>query len=475
MTSLRTRLVAVALIVAAAGLIFANLGVYRVVRHDLDSRMDAQLLYISGRRFIGRFIEGTPSDLFPGSGLAVTSHQVADAIGSGAAAAAAGTTDAAGGAATTVPFDRGRTSARPPRSAFDTYAELRDETGRSVADPIRLSPSDSDPTPLVLPAVLGPPPTLPRIFEAKDRQGRRHRVVYRRIESGAGFVYAIPTVDRDATLHKLLRVQWIASIVALFAMAILSAVLVRLGLRPLRRIEDSAATIASGDLSHRIGEAGSDRTEVGRLRTSLNSMLVQIEVAFAAKEESQAQLKRFVADASHELRTPLTSIKGYAELYRRGIARDGEALDSSMRRIESEAGRMTALVEDMLTLARLDQGRAVVPEPVDVESIVRDAVADFRTVEPSRPFELRVEGSPWVSGEPHRLMQVISNLLANARVHTPVGALVEVEVHEEAAAAVVAVRDHGPGIDPTEQGHLFEPFYRTDPARTRARGARVSG
>ena len=429
MISLRTRLVAVALAVAAAGLVGANLEVYRVVRRDLDTRLDEQLLDISGRRFIGRFVEGAPADLFPRTG---------------------GTGSTRGPTATTAPEGTARTSrseTRPPRSSFDTYAELRDASGRRIAAPIRLSPAESDPNPLVLPAVLGPPPAVPKIFEAKDTQGRRHRVVYRRIESGRGFVFAIPTVDRDATLGKLLRVQWIASGVALFAVAILSALLVRLGLRPLRRIEDSAATIAGGDFSHRIDEVGSPHTEVGRLRTSLNAMLGQIEVAFEAKEKSQAQLKRFVADASHELRTPLTSIKGYAELYRRGIARDGPAIDASMRRIESEAGRMTALVEDMLTLARIDQGRAVVPEPIDVQTVVADAIADFRAVEPDRPVQFCSIGSPWIRGDPHGLMQVVSNLLVNARVHTPPRATVEITVREEVTMAVLVVRDHGPGID----------------------------
>ena len=415
MISLRTRLVAVALAVAAAGLVGANLEVYRVVRRDLDSRMDEQLLDISGRRFIGRFVEGAPADLFPRTGATAPT---------GGTAPTRGTTtpsDTGGPTPTTTPGGTARTArtarsaTRPPRSSFDTYAEFRDTSGRRIADPIRLSPAESDPNPLVLPAVLGPPPTVPKIFEAKDTQGRRHRVVYRRIESGSGFVFAIPTVDRDATLGKLLRVQWIASGVALLAVGILSALLVRLGLRPLRRIEDSAATIARGDFSHRIDEVGSQNTEVGRLRTSLNAMLGQIEVAFEAKEESQAQLKRFVADASHELRTPLTSIKGYAELYRRGIARDGQAIDASMRRIESEAGRMTALVEDMLTLARMDQGRAVVPEPVEVETVVQDALADFRAVEPDRPVHFRSIGSPWIQGDPHGLMQVVSNVLVNAR------------------------------------------------------------
>ena len=239
-------------------------------------------------------------------------------------------------------------------------------------------------------------------------------------------------------------------------------------------MEDSEATLAGGDFSHRIDDIGSHRTELGRLRSSLNMMLTQIEKAFSETEQSQAQLRRFVADASHELRTPLTSIRGYAELYRRGIARNGDALDASMRRIESESGRMTALVEDMLTLARMDQRRNVERQPVDLAAVVFDAVGDFRVVDERRPVDVTFGASPWVLGDPHELMQVITNLLANARVHTPSETPVEVTVDEvpdgDGVLARVIVRDHGPGIDGAEQTHLFEPFYRTDPARTRANG-----
>lgn len=204
-------------------------------------------------------------------------------------------------------------------------------------------------------------------------------------------------------------------------------------------------------------------------------MLSQIEGAFEEKQRSETQLKRFVANASHELRTPLTSIRGYAELYQRGVGRDGDALDNSMNRIASEATRMSALVEDMLAVARLDQKADTASEPISLAGIVHDAVLDHRVVDPSRPITEKINAEPWIEGDAFALMQVLTNLLGNTRVHTPAGTTIEVELDATATEAVLLVRDRGPGIDAAELPLLFEAFYRTDPARFtgQRRGART--
>ena len=455
--TLRARLVAIALVVGALGLIGANVAVFNVVRSDLNRRLDGQLTDLSSRRFVNRLLQrGSPSD-------------------------APGRVNAGGPSGS----DLGP-PLRRPRSPLDIYTELRNSRGRRVGNPIRSVFNDETPPALKLPTSIGAPPSRARIFQARDEAGHGFRVIYREAlndpfsqepAAGAnpvsatpvGLVFGIPTADRDATLHKLRTVQVIASGLALVALAILSGLLVRLGLRPLRRIEESAATIAAGDLSHRI-DAGSARTEVGRLSLSLNSMLAQIEGAFAAKDESQTQLRRFVADASHELRTPLTSIRGYAELYRRGAARDGVALDRSMQRIESEATRMTRLVEDMLSLARLEGGRALRHEPVDLHPIVDSIAQDVRAVEPGRPVRIGVVGASLAVGDHDAITQLLTNLVSNARVHTAPGTPIEITVEAEVATVAVSVSDSGPGIPEHEHAQLFQPFFRTDPARSRDRG-----
>jgi len=193
---------------------------------------------------------------------------------------------------------------------------------------------------------------------------------------------------------------------------------VRLGLRPLDRIEVTAGQIAAGDLSRRVSPA-TPRTEVGRLGLALNAMLERLEQAFAQRQASEDRLRRFLADASHELRTPLASIRGYAELFRMGATRDEAETRTAMRRIEDESERMGVLVEDLLTLARLDEAPELVRAPVDVAALARDAVEDAHAIAPDRAIGLDAPGAAVVSGDSHRLRQVLANLLRNALVHTP--------------------------------------------------------
>jgi two-component system OmpR family sensor kinase len=199
-------------------------------------------------------------------------------------------------------------------------------------------------------------------------------------------------------------------------------------------------------------------------------MLAQIEAAFEERRASESRLRRFVADASHELRTPLTSIRGYAELFRRGADTRPEDLEKSMARIEAEAARMGVLVDDLLLLARLDQGRPIEQEVVDLAAVARDAVEGARAIEPERPITVDADGPAEVIGDEGRLRQVIDNLLDNTRVHTPVTTPVEVRVRTEADTVILSVHDHGPGLSAEATAKVFERFYRGDPGRSRSTG-----
>jgi two-component system OmpR family sensor kinase len=203
---------------------------------------------------------------------------------------------------------------------------------------------------------------------------------------------------------------------------------------------------------------------------ALNAMLGQIEDAFSRRAASEERLRRFVADASHELRTPLTSIRGYAELFRQGASERPEDLANAMRRIEEEATRMGGLVEDLLLLARLDQGRPLEQVPVDLFRLATDAVADARAVSPDRTITLTGDGPVVVTGDEARLRQVAANLLGNAAVHTPPGTPVHVRVLAEDGQARLDVRDEGPGLPPGVGDRVFERFFRADAARSRATG-----
>ncbi|HXZ83689.1 MAG TPA: ATP-binding protein [Acidimicrobiales bacterium] len=282
-------------------------------------------------------------------------------------------------------------------------------------------------------------------------------------------VVAIPLTSLDQTLSQLVTIDVAVSAAVLVVLALLGLVVIRVGMRPLVAIERTAGAIAAGDLSRRV-EPADTHTEVGRLGTSLNKMLAQIEQAFAEQQASEARLRQFLADASHELRTPLTSIRGYSELFRRGAADHPEDLTSAMRRIEDEAARMGVLVDDLLLLARLDQGRPLERAPVDLAEIAREVSADASVVDAERPITLEASAPIIVIGDEQRLRQALANLVRNALEHTPPGTPVEVSVRVEADRAVLTVADHGPGIPPEHLPRIFERFYRADPARTRESG-----
>ncbi|MBW3616100.1 MAG: HAMP domain-containing histidine kinase [Actinobacteria bacterium] len=271
----------------------------------------------------------------------------------------------------------------------------------------------------------------------------------------------------DATLSAIRRVQLGAAAAVLGALALVSWWMLRLGVHPLTHMASTADAIAGGDLS-RVDHLD-PTTEAGRLGVAFNTMLERIEEGFRAREESEARVRQFAADASHELRTPLTSIQGYAELWRAGGLRDESALAEGMRRIEQEASRMAALVEDLLLLARMDQQRPLGRSPVRLDVVVSEAVADARAVEPDRPLSL--DTRPVVlDGDEMRLRQAVGNLLGNARVHTPAGTPVRVSLTADDGTARLEVADEGPGLSPEVSNKVFERFYRADQARSRAAG-----
>ncbi len=280
---------------------------------------------------------------------------------------------------------------------------------------------------------------------------------------------AIPLREVTQTLHRLLFIEALATGLIVVIVGGAALVLVRAGLRPLEDIGGVAGAIAKGDLSRRVPIEG-ERTEVGRLGLSLNAMLGQIQSAFEARRASEDRLRRFVADASHELRTPLTSIRGYAELFRRGAAERPADLEKAMRRIEEEATRMGVLVDDLLLLARLDQGRPLDRAPVDLVRVAADAVDDARATDPDRALSLDGPEHLVIEGDEPRLRQVAVNLVANACQHTPVEAPVVVRVTTSDGQAVLEVADRGAGLEPEAAQKVFERFYRADPSRSRSGG-----
>ncbi|MBV9524215.1 MAG: HAMP domain-containing histidine kinase [Candidatus Dormibacteraeota bacterium] len=245
--------------------------------------------------------------------------------------------------------------------------------------------------------------------------------------------------------------------------------LVRRGLRPLERMASTARTIVASDLGRRV-EPSSETTEVGRLGLALNTMLSQLEAAFSERQRNEQRLRHFISDASHELRTPLTSMQGYAELLQRAPDMDRGDMLLAMRRMEEETKRMSVLVDDLLLLARLDQGRPLERTSVDLEALVRDAVADAHVIAPDRPITARVSAPLVVTGDDMRLRQVLGNLMRNALVHTPAGSPIEIELLTEGDRAVIDVIDHGPGVPPEQAERIFERFHRVEVDRAGDRG-----
>lgn len=287
--------------------------------------------------------------------------------------------------------------------------------------------------------------------------------------NGLTVVRAGPLRDVEAATSSLIRMLLLAGLGVLIAGGVVTWVFVDRSMQPVGDMVDTAEAIAAGDLTRRVPVTDTE-TELGRLGTSLNEMLTHLEDALTSEREGQDRLRQFVADASHELRTPVAAISGYAELKAKGGLENDADADRAWSRIGSESARMKALIEDLLVLARLGQTQPLELAQVDLTSLVGDAVADHRTIDPSRPIRSHLAGPIIVSGDELRLYQVISNLVANARVHTPPGTEVIISVAKDADEVVLTVADTGPGIPEDAIKHVFDRFYRTDPSRTRQSG-----
>jgi two-component system OmpR family sensor kinase len=299
--------------------------------------------------------------------------------------------------------------------------------------------------------------------------GDEYRAIIRHLRSGDMLLVALPLDDVDASMSRLIRAEIVVTAAIIAILALVTWWVIRLGVRPVKRMTASAAAIAGGDLTHRVPMAPAG-TEAGELGIALNAMLDQIEQAFATKERSEQQLRQFVADASHELRTPVATVRGYAELYRSGGLDERARLDDAMRRSEQEAERMSRLVDDLLLLARLDQGRPLERVPVRIDRIADDVVRDARVREPDRAITFTTTGDVVVVGDEARLRQVLTNLVGNATVHTPPDAAIAVSVDGHDGEASITVADDGPGMPPEVAQRVFERFYRADAARSRASG-----
>jgi two-component system, OmpR family, sensor kinase len=431
--SLRTRLVLGVLLLALVGLVVADVATYASLRSFLIHRTDKTLA--ASHRGIENELRNSSDD--GGQGL-------------------------------------GTIAAALPGGLF---VETRTLSGQ-VIDSVQLRPFRDRSQPMS-------PPKLPKslaLHSAKndpDRlsyftvpavEGGSHYRVRASVDPGSSFVLivATPLGDVFGTLHRLLWIELLATVAVLAGIAVVGLWLVRRSLRPLDQMGATAAAIAGGDLARRV-DYSDERTEVGQLGLALNAMLGQIESAFKAREASELRLRRFIADASHELRTPLAAVRAYADLFKRGADRRPEDLKRAMEGIGRESARMSLLVDDLLLLARLDEGRPLERERVHLSDVVCEAVETARAMEPERDIDVDTQPID-VLGDRQRLRQVVDNLLNNTRAHTPPEASVHVSLARQNGNAVVRVADEGPGLTDDQRERVFERFYRADPSRARTLG-----
>ena len=326
-----------------------------------------------------------------------------------------------------------------------------------------------DPDPLPDPAYVGALLASGEIETIPSLDGSiEYRAIGADVGGGLFSIVAVPLEDVTAAVESLVRLLWLTGIgMALVAGGVAWWIVSR-AMKPVDQMVDTATAIAGGDLSHRVGDSNPE-TELGKLGIALDDMLSKIEVAFEDEQLAKDRLKEFVANASHELRTPIAAVRGYTELYRRGALSDVDDLDRAMTRIGMESSRMERLVEDLLLLARLDRGMTFERRPVNLAAVVGDAVTDSRAIDPDRAISIDGPSTITVVGDEQRLVQVVANLLANARTHTPPGTPVSIRLDAGEGAAIVEVADKGPGLaGDTEK--LFDRFYRSDESRARISG-----
>jgi two-component system OmpR family sensor kinase len=434
MASLRARLLAAVLVLSAVGLLVLGAITYAEQRSFQLTRIDQQA-------------RAAP----PAVAGALASQGIGPALGD-------------------PDHDHGGPSGGGPdvRLPLGTYGERRDASGRTIGAPIVFNYGQNVTADPKLPAKI--PTGRPFTVEGEHGDPNHYRVFAEPDRRGTGtIVAAVPLREVDQTLRRLLAVEALVIGGILLVLGFAAWAVVRVGLLPLDRMGHTAGAIAGGDLSHRV-ESTDPRTEVGRLGIALNAMLDRLERAFTARKASEDRLRQFIADASHELRTPLASIRGYAELFRMGAASEPEDVAKAMRRIEDEAARMGVLVEDLLTLARLDEIADAPHAEVDLGPLVGDAVDDARATAPERTIASRVEGGTTVLGDAHQLRQVLANLVRNALVHTPAGTAIDVSAAREDGEVRLEVRDHGGGLPTDDPDELFERFWRSEGGRERGRG-----
>jgi two-component system OmpR family sensor kinase len=316
------------------------------------------------------------------------------------------------------------------------------------------------------------------VFYTGNQGSITYRVRVSRLPSDAGTL--VLATSRQGVLTTMKHIAGAEAITGLLAFCLVGLVAswrIKRQMRPFELMGEQIVLIGSGDLDQRVTPADPS-TELGRVGDSVNLMLTRLEHAFNDQRASENRLRRFIADASHELRTPLASIRGYAELFRRGASSRPQDLALAMRRIESEASRMGVLVDELLLLARLDSGRPLERAIVDLSALVEDAARDSRAADPRWPIETTGDEAAdpvHVIGDADRLRQVLANLLSNVRAHTPPGTRATIGARRAGEEAVLEVADEGPGLDEAKQQLVFERFYRADASRGRGDGAAGSG
>jgi len=505
--SLRARLLLAVGAVALAALLAADVATYLSLRSSLFGRVDETLAVV--QHAVERSLMGDP-------GVAPPS----------ATSTGAGATDATATASPQLPdtlmhiapgtFVQVRSADGTPITGQVQPASLpggtqyTPELPDTIAGLAELKDAFTYPTafPTARPSPGTTPPQPPGVYfitAATESGGPHFRVRASLLPGGEQLIVATPLTETYTTLNRLLVVEALVTLVALVAAMALGWWLVRVGLRPLADVERTAEAIAEGELHQRV-PVEHPRTEVGRLATVLNTMLGRIQEAFAERDETEAELResedrmrRFVGDASHELRTPLAAVSAYAELLDNGVVEDEADRERVVDNIRDETARMGGLVQDLLLLARMDEGRPLGCEPTELVSLVADTIHAATTVGPDWPVTLRAGQPVEVCGDRERLRQVVANLLGNVRMHTPAGTRTVVTVRAEAACAdaaggagatgmpeaasetrgsggarpgeaVIEVADDGPGLNAEQAGRVFERFYRADKSRSRAHG-----
>ncbi|ETA02311.1 signal transduction histidine kinase [Frankia sp. CcI6] len=488
--SLRTRLLALLMLLLATVSLVIVFVTAVALRGVLVDQLDRRLREASGRwdRPEPTFLQNLPS--FPAL-PALPAPAAADSAATAAADSAA-TDSAATDSAATAAADSA--AADQPSSLSPQQLRVR-RFFRGPVDPgtlgavvgedgtygafIDTAGEGKELTTAETAVVAGIPAYLRPYTRAFGDQGD-YRLLARTTHDDMIVVTGLPMKQVNATLTRMTMIAGVVALVGVAAAAIAGTAIVRVTLRPLRRVAATASRVAElpldrGEvaLSVRVPQVDTDpRTEVGQVGAALNRMLGHIGAALAARHASEMRMRQFLADVSHELRTPLAAISGYAELTRRTREHVPADVTYAMSRVESESARMTALVSDLLLLARLDSGRDLVREPVDVSRLIVNAVNDAHVAAPGHRFALDLPEEPvTVTGDPARLHQVLANLLANARTHTPPGTQVTASLTVSGPTAILAVVDDGPGIPPDLLPEVFQRFARGDSSRSRAAGS----